>query len=375
VELVAHPDLSAYGKASLQPEIVLRLGVAEGPEPLVFGDPGDVDRAASGNLLVLDRHAAEIRVFDADGGFLRTVGGPGKGPGEFSGSLTVAALPTPDGGILVPDIGNQSLAWFGPEGRLKKTWPFDVSQQYVPEWQALGGDTLAVRIERGGQEYIGLRTLEGTRLDTLVVVPSTNQGATDEDPRSPILADHWIWSAAPGGALAIARMSRAEVEFRCGRRLVRRISWGAVGEVPGPRDVEALYTLVARSMAQGGVPDDVRSQMAPPERGHAVGRIHLTPNGALLAQRPRALARMDQRILSTFRTEGYGSGIWDAFAWSGAYLGSLDFGSDIEIFGIRADTLLGTRVTSQGTPEVVMALLPPGLDDHDTTLPCEGLQP
>ncbi|MDE2980410.1 MAG: hypothetical protein OXU74_04365 [Gemmatimonadota bacterium] len=43
----------------------------------------DVLRARSGHLVVADGGSQQIRVYDADGLFLRAFGGPGEGPGEF----------------------------------------------------------------------------------------------------------------------------------------------------------------------------------------------------------------------------------------------------------------------------------------------------
>ena len=51
---------------------------------------GNVDAVAAdsrGNIYILDGFAQEIQVFDVEGGFLRTLGGRGEGPGEFREAL------------------------------------------------------------------------------------------------------------------------------------------------------------------------------------------------------------------------------------------------------------------------------------------------
>ena len=62
----------------------------EGPD--LFGSVLSFDVDARGRIYVLDDHAQEVRVFDAGGAFVRTVGGKGEGPGEFvqAGAVDIA---------------------------------------------------------------------------------------------------------------------------------------------------------------------------------------------------------------------------------------------------------------------------------------------
>lgn len=59
------------------------IGLADGPDPYVFGriEAVDVDRA--GRIYVLDGMNLIVRSFDSNGTFLAEMGGPGGGPGEF----------------------------------------------------------------------------------------------------------------------------------------------------------------------------------------------------------------------------------------------------------------------------------------------------
>jgi hypothetical protein len=76
---------------------VWRLGTVSGEGPEVFGDIRDLQLDALGRVWVYDGHAREIRVFDASGRHVRTVGQAGRGPGEF---VNVAALRWSPGGRL-----------------------------------------------------------------------------------------------------------------------------------------------------------------------------------------------------------------------------------------------------------------------------------
>ena len=79
----------------------LRIGTVSGDGPDTFGQVGSVVVDGAGRLWIVDRQATEIRVFDADGEFVRTVGRSGEGPGEFE-SIGPAHL-APNGEIWVED--------------------------------------------------------------------------------------------------------------------------------------------------------------------------------------------------------------------------------------------------------------------------------
>ena len=85
--LVRYPDLPAID--SVGPEVTealvdLKFGSLEGNDGnLIFGDIRGVQAASDGTIYVLDQQAAEVRVFDSDGQYLRTIVRRGEGPGEI----------------------------------------------------------------------------------------------------------------------------------------------------------------------------------------------------------------------------------------------------------------------------------------------------
>ena len=87
--LVRYPDLPAID--SVGPEVAeahvdLQFGSVDGDDPnLTFGAIR-VQAAGDGTIYVLDQQAAEVRVFDSDGRYLRTIVRRGEGPGEIGGA-------------------------------------------------------------------------------------------------------------------------------------------------------------------------------------------------------------------------------------------------------------------------------------------------
>lgn len=92
----------------------LRIGTSQGMGPRVFGEIKSIVVDQADRLWVVDGQANEIRVFDHDGNFVRSVGRTGEGPGEFR--RIGPAYPGPDGEIWVEDLGLARFEVFDTSG-------------------------------------------------------------------------------------------------------------------------------------------------------------------------------------------------------------------------------------------------------------------
>ena len=106
--LIRYPNLPAID--STGPEVTvaqvdLKFGSLEGDDPnLIFGDIRGVQAASDGTIYVLDFQTADVRVFDSDGQYLRTIAGRGEGPGEITAA----------NGIF---LSGDTLLWFHDHGK------------------------------------------------------------------------------------------------------------------------------------------------------------------------------------------------------------------------------------------------------------------
>jgi len=112
------PGCGTDGSAPAAPaartlSIVDSIGVAAGDSDYVFGSIDRVCFGEDGSILVLDRISCRIRVFDAEGGLVRTVGGYGEGPGEYMNPTDMAVLG--DGRIIVCDIFSGGVHLLGTD--------------------------------------------------------------------------------------------------------------------------------------------------------------------------------------------------------------------------------------------------------------------
>jgi len=122
----------------------LRIGTVEGSGPDLLGDVRWLEVDPAGRIWVLEGQAQEIRVFGPDGGYVRTIGRKGGGPGEFARALHIQR--GPDGAMWVVDPQNNRVSRFDtagtylegkhiPGGFIIQPWPggFDAAGfQYGP---------------------------------------------------------------------------------------------------------------------------------------------------------------------------------------------------------------------------------------------------
>ncbi len=110
-EILAHPSPR---QLAAEPDLV--IGVVEGPAAYQWTRPVAALRLTGGGFAVAEQSPGELRLFDAQGTHLRTVGAAGQGPGEFRQLAGLALLPGDT--LLAWDSGSLRLSWFTTEGEL-----------------------------------------------------------------------------------------------------------------------------------------------------------------------------------------------------------------------------------------------------------------
>ena len=113
------------------------IGVLSGPEEFQFVDISAAARLSNGHLVVVDRGSRTVRLFDSEGAFLKTLGGPGAGPGEFTDPGPV--LVTSGDSVMVWDNALRRKTLFDPDGGLSNVKTVE-----------LGGLLKALAIELSG---------------------------------------------------------------------------------------------------------------------------------------------------------------------------------------------------------------------------------
>jgi sugar lactone lactonase YvrE len=101
------PDgTTVYGKmASGQPALADPKNVAVGPD---------------GRIYVAEGKASRVTVFNADGSFAASWGGPGQADGQFNEPWGIAVAP--NGNVYVADTWNHRIQYFDPNGQFLGKW-------------------------------------------------------------------------------------------------------------------------------------------------------------------------------------------------------------------------------------------------------------
>lgn len=213
-------------------EPVFSLGGAEeGPESFYMVGINNVGADDAGRIYVLDGPARRVAVFSREGQFLRTVGRGGEGPGEITGSGTLAV--GPDGSVHVFDYGKGALVRFGPAGEVEPEQSFRVYPWPGPSRHiaVLEGGILASGMVAGQQDDTFRQALRLiTPTDTAIIAersyprpgmamyPSCGGGLNL--PR--IFESVVLWSAR-GGHVAVSTGHEYAIDVLENGRIVRRL--------------------------------------------------------------------------------------------------------------------------------------------------------
>jgi len=125
--VVSNPDLAASGQGdALELVEELRIGSVFGANPdapELFGQVISVALDEDGNTYVADFQSREIRMFNHNGDFLRTIGRRGEGPGEFR--MLAGILWDRGSRVLwAVDVGGRRFNAFDRSGTVLGTLPY-----------------------------------------------------------------------------------------------------------------------------------------------------------------------------------------------------------------------------------------------------------
>src|SRR5690606_6775627 len=102
----------------------LKLGMVEGDPNEIFGDIRAVEVDRDGNIYILDYQTSEVRVFYANGSYLRTLTRNGRGPSELVAANGM--ILTPGDTLWIQDHGQWRLLAIDLEGRELTQMPMPV---------------------------------------------------------------------------------------------------------------------------------------------------------------------------------------------------------------------------------------------------------
>lgn len=358
--MVSNPVEGIWGPSDAWTvEEVLSVGSIEGAPAYQFGQIVGVDVDTNGNVYVADQQAQEVRVFDAGGAYLRTIGRPGSGPGELG--LGIAGVFVVNGEVVVPDLGNQRVARFTPDGEPIGTERLDFAVGVPIRWDVSGGGRLVVQ-KRGlniadstaaprGDPILTLAAV-GEEPDTVAVLPP-GQSVQFTGGRAQIrqFEPEPIWDASPDGRLLTAMNSAWRLEiWGADGRLTRVVTRPSERKPVTERDKQVFRSAIGDAIRQQGAPPEAvetfLQQIQFADHFPAFVSLALGPAGSVWVQHFRSGDELAGEG-ETFDVQDLGSTEWGVFDADGRYLGSVTFpgkyqpirSMDDRFYGVARDEL------------------------------------
>lgn len=335
---------AVYARVADEP--ALTIGVVEGPDALLFQRIVSVARDGEGRLVVADAGWGEIRVFDAGGEHVLTVGREGEGPGEFQ-NLS-GAWPGSGGNIFAVDGWQLRITEFGPVGGIESVTRIEgVGAPIFFKFWGPGGQgsilssvtTLGARdlshgeASRSSMEF-RLHGLDGSVMETVARLPGAAQGVLRPDGdvlHMPV--PFTLESSATGHAAGVAATTGETYELRLfdtGGKLSRI---ARLAETPPAWTQEHLEAWVPNERLRALAQD-----FTIPATHPGYDRLTAADTGEIWAQRymlPRGATAH-----------------WDVFHPGGRYLGRVDVPALFRPYSVSDGQVLGVHEDELGVQRV-----------------------
>ncbi len=368
VAIVVNPASATWGDRP-EPRVTeeLRIGTIVGEPEYQFGMVAGVDVDAAGRIYVLDQQAARVRVFDAEGRFVRSIGRPGNGPGELS-VATMAVLVGTDETVYVLDAGLQRISAF-TSGDAFSSAAVDIMSG-IPMLIAPSEDGRMIMQLRAmaipGITAPGAAGVTGDfivacdpateRADTLLALESGNsmQFGAGGALRMRLFDSEPMWAIAPDGRIVHGRNDVFRVEVLGPDGSLERIITQPMERRPLTEADQAAFrrflreTMESALQAQGvgqqaaAVVDQMINGMEFADNYPAFAMLRAGPHGTLWVQRIRTADDVAADG-GQFQAQDVGSAIWDVLDAEGRLLGPIRMPDRFQPLRIRDEFVYGVQ--------------------------------
>ena len=174
------PAWSATDAVAVPAEPTLAIGEEEAGAEYQFGRVAAATRLADGGVAVFDGMANELRVFDAEGRFVRRTGGRGGGPGEYQFVSWMRRLPGDS--LVLHDVMAQRITVLAPDGAVARSVNLAAAgASDLPAPEAAGRREGRVTFSGLGRYRVLAPFADGSLLATVSGTPSAEEGRVTRD--------------------------------------------------------------------------------------------------------------------------------------------------------------------------------------------------
>lgn len=347
VTIVANSERGAWAEGEEWTAVEeLRIGSFDDPN-YQFGEIASLAVGSDGAIYVLDAQAQRIQVYDAMGGHVRTMGGPGSGPGELGPGTAFIAMGAGDT-LLVPDPTNARLNVYGASG--ESIGSVRMASGYgLIAWRGTRSGVVARQIRPAWQgtpdsmDVIEQLNMDGSVRDTVMrFAPGGTFQTSGAEAGMTILAAEPLWTIDDERAAYYGINDNYRISRYSGGKLTHIISktfeTREISESDQNMLREAIMDAAMDAAAQGGAPasalEPLRRMIRFRETYPAFAELAVGPRGTLWVQHLRDFAnltsteraniRVDLRSLQRGGVDAFedaGAQFWDVFDPDGRFLG------------------------------------------------------
>ena len=119
--VVKNPRTPLYGPEILRLEKDLTIGKAEGEKEYILSSIGGIAVDSENRVYIIDRDDANVRVFEANGNYSRTIGQKGQGPGETQ--MPVFIQITSENELAIYDYASAHAVYYSLDGKFLRQVP------------------------------------------------------------------------------------------------------------------------------------------------------------------------------------------------------------------------------------------------------------
>jgi hypothetical protein len=340
VAIVENVGRGAWGAGGAwQFDEALRIGTAAGDPEYQFGQIVALAVDDAGNIYVLDQQAQDVRVYDAAGKYVRTLGRPGNGPGELSRGVSAVLIGNGDT-VYVADIMLQRMSRYAPDGSDAGTFPIPLDQGISARWEMTGHNTFlqqvqSVPVPEGTDapppiNLILSRTTDGSLQDTIMhLKASETVQISATGPRIRLFQPEAVWTLLPDGRIATAINSTYRIEVHAADGTLERVIQRPVDRKPvGESDRQGFLKALREVWERNGVPPQAIPQLIAAvsfaDYYPVFANLLSGPDGSLWVQHIQTAAEMTAAG-GDFNAQDVGSPTWDVFDADGRLLGTVTF--------------------------------------------------
>ncbi len=325
----------------------MRFGALEADPEYQFGQIGWITVGSNGDIYITDTQAQQVRVFTNEGQYIRTVGGPGNGPGELGRNARYLMV-APGDTLVVPDPTNRRINRYAPDGTALASVPLRPEEGRPVRYYLTHSGVLVAQVRMplpDTLDHIVAIESSGQFGDTLITFPSGGASRTPGETHQFSPEPMWNVTDSLTVIFGVNNDYRIGTYDRSGT--LTRIM--ARDYEPAPvtaRDLRAYWAYLDRAWIDAGVITsrlpELHARVKFAEFYPAYYGIHVGPHGSIWVQRIQTPGGLSDEELERYNfLEEFGSTTSDVYDRDGRYLGVVKLPDRFQPRTFRSDKVYG----------------------------------